>query len=62
MFESEQDLSDDEIWRGQSEFPDLQIKSRDIILKRVDTIVPGHGPMFRVSRLAETVKYILYIY
>lgn len=49
VFESEKDLDDPNLWRAQSQFPDIQEATRLSILKRVDTIVPGHGAMFHVS-------------
>lgn len=49
IFENEHCLFDDDLWMGQSQFPELQKKSRNAILKRADTLVPGHGAMFQVE-------------
>ncbi|KAF6022017.1 hypothetical protein EB796_019673 [Bugula neritina] len=58
IFENEHCLFDDDLWMGQSQFPELQKKSRNAILKRADTLVPGHGAMFQVpasyKRMEET--------
>ncbi|KAL1123385.1 hypothetical protein AAG570_002467 [Ranatra chinensis] len=51
LFEREEDLIDDNIWRNAgSESPDNQIKHRNMILTLADYIVPGHGPMFSVPK------------
>ena len=50
LFESEQDLVDEELWRASSELPVEQEKSRMKILATADFIVPGHGERFRVKR------------
>ncbi|XP_044748992.1 metallo-beta-lactamase domain-containing protein 1 [Coccinella septempunctata] len=49
LFEKKEDLFNDHIWRsaGSADMK-LQSKNRKLILKRVDWIVPGHGPMFKV--------------
>ena len=49
LFECEQDLSDEELWRASSEDPVRQARSRALVLRLADFIVPGHGPMFRVA-------------
>ncbi|KAK9875637.1 hypothetical protein WA026_009436 [Henosepilachna vigintioctopunctata] len=49
LFEKEQDLSDDSLWKSVgSGHDDMQQENRNKILKQVDWIVPGHGPMFKV--------------
>ncbi|MCC6501649.1 MAG: MBL fold metallo-hydrolase [Deltaproteobacteria bacterium] len=50
LFESEQDLVDEELWRASSELPVEQEKSRAMILAIADTVVPGHGEMFKVKK------------
>jgi len=51
IFEREEDIDHPEIWRdeGGSTNPELQERSRSEIIKIADYIVPGHGPMFKVS-------------
>lgn len=51
LFESEQDLIDEELWRASSELPAEQEKSRTKILATADIIVPGHGEKFRVKKM-----------
>lgn len=49
LFECEQDLVDDSLWReAGSEDPDKQTANRARIIELADFIVPGHGPMFQV--------------
>lgn len=50
LFEREEDLEDERLWRETSELPDMQERSRERVLKEADFIVPGHGGMFRVKR------------
>lgn len=50
LFEREEDLIDPEVWRSAgSDNPDLQILNREKILRIADYIIPGHGPMFKVT-------------
>ena len=49
LFECEQDLDDEALWRSSSEDPRAQAESRARILRLADFIVPGHGPTFRTS-------------
>ena len=50
LFECENDLQDCNIWKeAGSENPDMQEKNRNMILKTVNYIVPGHGSMFNVK-------------
>jgi len=49
LFESRADLEDESLWREQSLFPKIQQQSRNLILKTVDFIVPGHGEAFKVK-------------
>ena len=48
IFENQNDRSNPEIWRNNSLSPDLQERSRRLLLSISDYIVPGHGPMFKV--------------
>lgn len=51
LFENEDDLKDDSIWKGAgSDSEELQIESRNKILKLANWIVPGHGGMFKVDK------------
>ena len=47
LFECE---DDGEAWKEISEWPDEQLKNRKKIKEKVDYIIPGHGPMFKVKR------------
>lgn len=51
LFEKAEDIDDPRLWKevGGSENPQLQAKNRQMILQTADHIVPGHGPMFRVT-------------
>lgn len=49
LFESEEDLADEDLWRASSEDPERQAESRASILQLADFIVPGHGGMFAVA-------------
>uniref|UniRef100_A0A8D8WDH3 Metallo-beta-lactamase domain-containing protein 1 n=1 Tax=Cacopsylla melanoneura TaxID=428564 RepID=A0A8D8WDH3_9HEMI len=51
LFEREEDLLDDTIWLelAGSEDDELQRTNRNKILLLADYIVPGHGPMFKVT-------------
>lgn len=48
VFESEKDLENSDIWQRCSQFPEMQRESRAMIIGRADTIIPGHGAMFKV--------------
>ncbi|MBF0336635.1 MAG: MBL fold metallo-hydrolase [Nitrospirae bacterium] len=48
LFECEDDIRDESLWRRCSEDPALQHQSRQRVLQVADYIVPGHGPMFAV--------------
>lgn len=51
LFEKEEDLTDESIWKeAGSEDHEKQIRNRNRVLQLADHIVPGHGPMFRVTR------------
>lgn len=50
LFEREEDLVDESLWRETSEMPATQERSRKLALKKADFIVPGHGEMFRVKK------------
>ncbi|CAG5101760.1 Similar to mblac1: Metallo-beta-lactamase domain-containing protein 1 (Xenopus laevis), partial [Cotesia congregata] len=47
----EADIADPEIWKsvGKKELEKIQAKNRLMIIKSADYIVPGHGPMFKVT-------------
>ena len=48
LFEKEEDIKDESIWReAGSEDPEKQVIHRQKVLSTADFIVPGHGPMFR---------------
>lgn len=51
LFEREDDLSDPSLWQDEagSENPTQQEYNRNRMLRKVNFIVPGHGPMFRVT-------------
>ncbi|KAH0548958.1 metallo-beta-lactamase domain-containing protein 1 isoform X1 [Cotesia glomerata] len=51
LFEKEADIADPEIWKsvGKKELEKTQAKNRLMIIKSADYIVPGHGPMFKVT-------------
>jgi glyoxylase-like metal-dependent hydrolase (beta-lactamase superfamily II) len=49
LFECEEDLANEDLWRASSEDPIRQAESRARILRLADFIVPGHGGMFAVS-------------
>jgi len=50
LFEKFEDLTDPEIWKSAgSENEELQIKNRAKVLLEADYIIPGHGPMFKVT-------------
>nr|CDS28123.1 metallo beta lactamase domain containing protein [Hymenolepis microstoma] len=48
IFENQHDRTDEKLWRDVSIRPDLQEKSRNLILSLADYIIPGHGPMFKI--------------
>jgi glyoxylase-like metal-dependent hydrolase (beta-lactamase superfamily II) len=50
LFEREEDLLEESLWRATSQFPDLQIANRRRILELADFIVPGHGEIFSVKK------------
>ncbi|XP_054287228.1 metallo-beta-lactamase domain-containing protein 1-like isoform X1 [Macrosteles quadrilineatus] len=51
LFEREEDLEDPELWRtvAGSQSPERQEENRNKVLRLANYIVPGHGPMFRVT-------------
>lgn len=51
LFEKAEDIEDPRIWRevAGSEDPHLQAKNRQMMLHMADYIIPGHGPMFKVT-------------
>lgn len=48
LFEREDDIEENAIWRDVSENPDIQAHHRHRVLQFADFIIPGHGKMFRV--------------
>lgn len=52
LFEREEDIADPTIWKyiAGSENPALQEKHRNEVLLLADYIIPGHGPMFKVTK------------
>ena len=48
LFECEEDLTDDNIWKEVSENSEIQFTQRQKVLKLADYIVPGHGKIFKV--------------
>lgn len=51
LFESEDDIEQEELWRSFSEFPVEQENNRKKILQIADFIVPGHGDIFGVKKV-----------
>lgn len=51
LFEREEDITDPSLWQyvAGSEDPEMQRQNRNKILQIADWIVPGHGPMFKVT-------------
>ncbi|CAB3987822.1 Hypothetical predicted protein [Paramuricea clavata] len=50
LFEKEEDLERDDLWKQFSENPKKQMSNREMILGKADFIVPGHGKIFRNTR------------
>merc|ERR1712179_111669 len=48
LFENELDLVNENLWRDNSRYPDLQQKSRQKVLEIADFIIPGHGKIFKI--------------
>lgn len=50
LFEREEDIADPRLWQeAGSDRPSLQIEHRAKVLLCANYVVPGHGPMFRVT-------------
>ncbi|CAL4059592.1 unnamed protein product, partial [Meganyctiphanes norvegica] len=51
LFERQEDIADPSLWKyvAGSENPEMQEKHRNQVLLLADYIVPGHGPMFKVT-------------
>lgn len=51
LFEREEDITNPKLWQhvAGSDDPHKQQQNRNMILKIADWIVPGHGPMFKVT-------------
>lgn len=51
LFENGDDVKDESIWLAAgSQNPDLQRANRERIYNKVDSIMPGHGPLFKTQR------------
>ena len=50
LFENERDLTDEKLWKDNSECPEIQAESRRRVLEFADWIIPGHGRKFRVVK------------
>lgn len=51
LFEREEDVFNDLVWiNAGSEDEKLQRQNRSRLAELVDFIIPGHGPMFQVTR------------
>ena len=50
LFEKEEDLERDDLWKQYSENPEVQRLNRETILRKADFIVPGHGKIFRNTK------------
>lgn len=51
LFESDKDIEDMNIWlNAGSENVTEQKKNRTFVADMVDVIIPGHGPMFNVTK------------
>jgi glyoxylase-like metal-dependent hydrolase (beta-lactamase superfamily II) len=50
LFENENDIENENLWRSFSEFPEQQEINRKKVLEIADFIVPGHGNIFRVEK------------
>jgi len=63
LFECFEDLDDYTLWQTNSENPQLQQQYRLEVLKLVDWIVPGHGPMFEVPKeYKQQLRMVMYEY
>ncbi|CAK1544609.1 unnamed protein product [Leptosia nina] len=49
LFEKCEDISNETLWKDMSEDPAKQSNNRSMIANLADWIIPGHGPMFRVT-------------
>lgn len=58
LFECEEDLQVERLWRDFSEDPEEQAASREKLLQIADFIVPGHGDIFRIERKPKSCKKI----
>ena len=51
LFEKEEDIFNDKLWLDAgSEKPELQRHNRSKVAENADFIIPGHGPMFKVTK------------
>lgn len=56
LFEKEEDIKDESIWiSAGSDNLSLQRENRNKIMKLADYIIPGHGPMFKVTNTYQKV-------
>ncbi|GLG99406.1 hypothetical protein R5R35_011079 [Gryllus longicercus] len=63
LFEKEEDIDNPHLWShvAGSDDPEIQRQNRNRILSSVDWIVPGHGPMFKVTeKMKERSKDVLH--
>lgn len=50
LFEKEEDIEDARLWiEAGSEHVEEQRKNRLLLANRVDYIIPGHGPIFKLT-------------
>ncbi|XP_063216480.1 metallo-beta-lactamase domain-containing protein 1 [Bacillus rossius redtenbacheri] len=58
LFEKEEDVFNPEIWKASGSADQcLQVQHRNKVLLESDYIIPGHGPMFKVTEgMRDTVK------
>ena len=50
LFESEEDIADENLWLEVSENPEKQRENRAKVLSIADHIIPGHGKLFKVTQ------------
>jgi len=58
LFECEEDLQIERLWRDFSEDPEKQLISRERILRIADYIIPGHGDIFKIQKRSKSYKKI----
>lgn len=56
LFEKEEDITNENIWiEAGSENQDLQKQNRKKIIEIASFIIPGHGPMFKVTNVMKKI-------